>query len=491
VAKSHVTRRQVLGAGAVGAVAAGIPAAAEAKRARHRVRTRRADVVIVGAGIAGLTAARALRRKGRSVIVMEARERVGGRTWSKNVGHGEVADLGAAFVGPTQDHVLALIKSLGIKTFPTYNEGSNVQFLNGVRTLYPADGLPPDPGVTQDLGALLALDGLAAQVGVEAPWSSPRAAEFDSQTLESWAQANLKTASGKKVFETAVQPNWGAEPRDLSLLYVLFYIAAAGNEKNPGSLVRLITTPGGAQESRLEGGTQLISIRMAKALGRKRVELGVPVKSIRQHNGRVTVEADGLVVHARRAIVAIPPTLTAEIEYHPKLPSKRAQLIQRIPQGTLVKAEAIYDKAFWRDENLSGQAVADVGPARTTFDASPRSGTPGVMLGFVGGHDARTWSERSAAARRQAVLKNLADYYGAAALKPKKYFEQDWSQEVWTRGCPVGYTAPGVLYEYGPALRRPVGRVHWAGTETSTYWIGYMDGAVRSGERAAREVLRA
>jgi monoamine oxidase len=189
--------------------------------------------------------------------------------------------------------------------------------------------------------------------------------------------------------------------------------------------------------------------------------------------------------------VAIPPTLTAEIEYHPKLPSKRAQLIQRIPQGTLVKAEAIYDKAFWRDENLSGQAVADVGPARTTFDASPRSGTPGVMLGFVGGHDARTWSERSAAARRQAVLKNLADYYGAAALKPKKYFEQDWSQEVWTRGCPVGYTAPGVLYEYGPALRRPVGRVHWAGTETSTYWIGYMDGAVRSGERAAREVLRA
>ena len=162
-----------------------------------------------------------------------------------------------------------------------------------------------------------------------------------------------------------------------------------------------------------------------------------------------------------------------------------------MPQGTLIKAEAIYDKAFWRDAGLSGQAVADVGPARTTFDASPRNGTPGVMLGFVGGHDARIWAERSAAARRQAVLNNLADYYGAAALKPKKYFEQDWSQEVWTRGCPVGYTAPGVLYEYGPALRRPVGRVHWAGTETSTFWIGYMDGAVRSGERAAREVLRA
>ena len=187
--------------------------------------------------------------------------------------------------------------------------------------------------MTQDLGALLALDGLAAQVGVEAPWSSPRAAEFDSQTLETWAQANLKTASGKKVFETAVQPNWGAEPRDLSLLYVLFYIAAAGNEKNPGSLVRLISTPGGAQESRLEGGTQLISIRMAKALGKKRVELGVPVKSIRQHNGRVTVEADGLVVHARRAIVAIPPTLTNEIEFHPKLPVEARPADSANPPG--------------------------------------------------------------------------------------------------------------------------------------------------------------
>ncbi len=491
MSKSQVTRRQVLGAGAAGAVVAGLPAAAEAKRARHRVRTRRADVVVVGAGIAGLTAARALRRQGRSVIVMEARERVGGRTWNKSIGGGEVSDLGAAFVGPTQDRVLALIKSLGIKIFPTYNEGQNVQFLRGVRTLYPADGLPPDPDVTGDLIGALALDKLAAQVGVDAPWSSPRAAEFDSQTLETWAQANLKTEIGRKVFETAVQPNWGAEPRDLSLLYVLFYIAAAGNEKNPGSIIRLISTPGGAQESRVEGGTQLISLRMAKALGKKRVELGVPVKSIRQHNGRVTVEADGLVVHARRAIVAIPPTLTNEIEFHPKLPAKRAQLIQRIPQGTLIKAEAVYDKAFWRAAGLSGQAVADVGPARTTFDSSPRGATPGVMLGFVGGHDARLWSGRSAAARRAAVLKNFADYYGAAALKPKKYFEQDWTQEVWTRGCPVGYTAPGVLYEYGPALRRPVGNVHWAGTETSTYWIGYMDGAVRSGERAAREVLRA
>ena len=488
MARTNVTRRQVLGAGAVGAAAAAVPAA-EAKRARGGPRRRRADVAIVGAGLAGLTAARALRRAGRSVIVLEARERVGGRTWNHAIGGGDVVDLGAAFVGPTQDRILALAKAMGVKTFPTYNTGSNVQFINGVRTLYPAEGLPPDPGVTTDLPALLGLNGPAREVGVNAPWSAARAAEYDSQTLESWAQANLTTEAGRTILQTAVQPNWGAEPRDLSLLYVLFYIAAAGNEKNPGNLLRLISTGGGAQESRLEGGTQLIALRMAKALG-KRVELGVPVRGITQKKGGVQVHADGLEVHAKRVIVAIPPTLTGQIEYHPALPVKRAQLVQRMPQGSLIKAEAIYPTPFWRDENLSGQAVSDVGPARTTFDSSPRDGKPGVMLGFLGGHDARAWEGRSKAARRAAVLKNFADYYGPKALKPKSYFEQDWSKEVWTRGCPVGFTAPGVLYEYGPALRRAVGRIHWAGTETSTFWMGYMDGAVRSGERAAREVTR-
>ena len=199
MAKSHVTRRQVLGAGAVGAVAAAVPAAAEAKRARHGVRTRRADVVIVGAGLAGLTAARALRRRGRSVIVLEARERVGGRTWNKNIGGGEVADLGAAFVGPTQDRMLALIKSLGIKTFPTYNEGQNVQFLGGRAHALPGRRASARSRASRPISARCSRStSLAAQVGVDAPWTPPRAAEFDSQTLETWAQANLKTATGKK-----------------------------------------------------------------------------------------------------------------------------------------------------------------------------------------------------------------------------------------------------------------------------------------------------
>jgi monoamine oxidase len=162
-----------------------------------------------------------------------------------------------------------------------------------------------------------------------------------------------------------------------------------------------------------------------------------------------------------------------------------------MPQGSLIKCEAIYPIPFWRGGGLSGQAVSDTGPARSTFDNSPPDGRPGILFGFVGGHDARTWGPRSPAVRRRAVLRNFAAYFGARALRPREYFEQDFSREVWTRGCPVAWTAPGVLLDYGAWIRRPFGCVHWAGAETATYWNGFMDGAVRSGERAAREALRA
>jgi monoamine oxidase len=467
----------------VGAGLAAAPGAAARRRRRRHV-----DVAIVGAGLAGLTAARELVRKHRSVVVLEARDRVGGRVLNHRIGGGEIVEAGATFIGPTQDRIAALARVMRVRTYKTYNEGSNVQYYGGKRSLYPATGLPNDPDILKDIPAILRLDALSRQVPVDAPWRAPNAMEWDSQTFDTWIQANLTTANGKASLLTASRSLWGAEPRDVSLLFALFYIAAAGNERNPGSLIRLISTAGGGQETRFVGGSQLIPRRLARRLGR-RVVLDSPVRRITRRRHHVLVESDRLVVEARRVIVAIPPTLTAEIEYRPKLSARRAQLIQRYPMGWTMKCDAIYRTPFWRAHGLSGQAISDTGPAVSTFDLSPPDGRPGVMLGFVVGHEARRWAPRPLVERRRAVLANFATYFGEEALHPEDYIESDWTKEVWTRGCPVGFTAPGVLLEYGPFIRRPIGRIHWAGTETSGYWNGYMDGAVRSGERVAREVL--
>jgi monoamine oxidase len=190
-------------------------------------------------------------------------------------------------------------------------------------------------------------------------------------------------------------------------------------------------------------------------------------------------------------IVAIPPALAGRIAYDPPMPALRDQLTQRMPQGTLMKFEATYASPFWRANGLTGQAVSEIGPAKVTFDVSPSNGSAGILMGFIGGHEARIWGDRPANERRAAVLQNLAAYFGSQASSPREIVEFNWSTETWNRGCPVALVGPGTLIDFGAALRVPVGRIHWAGTETSTYWNGYMDGAVRSGERAAAEVLAA
>jgi monoamine oxidase len=481
----RVTRRGLLGAGAAAGAAAAWPAGAGAGS------RRRADVVVVGAGLAGLSAARVLAAAGRSVAVLEARDRVGGRTLNRSVGGGEVVEAGGQWIGPTQDRLAALASELGVRTYPTYMQGQAVYHRRGQRLLYEASSpVPPDPDAGEAAQVVAGLDQLSAGVSRAEPWASPRAAEFDSQTFETYKLANVRTDGGRFLTDLAIQAVWACEPRDVSLLHVLFYIASAGNETTPGSLFRLISTAGGAQESRFVGGSQRIAQRLARRLD-GRVVLEAAVRRIAQDGGDVRVVSEAGTWACRRVIVTGPPALTAHIDMEPALPADRAQLTQRFPQGNAIKCQAVYPTPFWRDEGLSGYVNADEGPIRLMYDNTPASGRPGVLLGFIEGHEARVWGARPAAARRAAVLAAFARFIGPRAATPVRYVERDWAQEEWSRGCYGGFTPPGVLLDFGPAIRRPVGAVHWAGAEYATIWNGYMDGAVRSGEEVAREVLRA
>jgi monoamine oxidase len=410
-----LTRRQLVGAGAAGAA---LLALRTAPAPAARRRTRRADVCVVGAGLSGLAAARALVAAGRTVVVLEARDRVGGRTLNRSIGGGHISEIGGQFAGPTQDRILALAQAVGIKTFKTYDTGSSVLIEGGTRSLYPAvPGLPDDPEVQQAILAAAKLDAPAKRAGVIAPWKSADARQWDRMSLDDWMRAEVPSEKGRAIFVSACQSIWGADPKELSLLYVLQYSAAAGNAANPGSFLRLITTGGGAQESRFVGGSQLISEKVAERLG-KRVVLKAPVSVVAQNADGVRIVASGQTVEARRVILAVPPALATRLAYSPALPKGKAKLLAALVPGSLTKATAVYDRPFWRDAGLSGQGVSDVGPARTTFDNSPPDGAVGVLFGFVGGSAYAPWGPLPADQRRAQVLESFAAFVGDQARAP-------------------------------------------------------------------------
>ncbi len=450
---------------------------------RRDAESRDADVVVIGAGLAGLAAARALAAAGRSVVVCEARDRVGGRTLNEPIGDDKVVELGAQWVGPTQDRVNGLIAELGLETFPTHSAGTNLFERGGRIGRYEGTIPKVNPLGLAEVGLVLKrLNGMAAAVPPEAPWRAPKAGSWDGQTFESWMRRNVRTGVARDILRLAIIGVWAAEPRDVSLLHVLFYIRSAG------SIEILTDTEGGAQQDRVVGGTQLISLRMAEQLGDGVVELANPVRRIQWAADRVVATGDRIAVRARRAIVAVPPTLAGRIAYDPPLPAVRDGLSQRMVQGSVVKCMAVYERPFWRERGLSGAVTSVTGPVSVGFDNSPPDGTPGVLLGFLEGRAAREAMDLDRAERRRIVAGCFARLFGPEAADPAHYVDQVWAAEEWSRGCYGGFMPPGAWSDNGAALREPVGPIHWAGAETATVWNGYMDGAVGSGREAAGAV---
>jgi len=454
---------------------------------------RSVDVAIVGAGLAGLEAARRLEAAGRSVLVLEARDRVGGRTLSHTLESGHVVDLGAQWIGPGQDRITGLCEELGLRTFPQHCEGTKVLALGDAVRTYKAD-IPSLPllGLLDLDRAIKRLDRLAAEVPLGAPEQAREARAWDAMTVETWKQRNLFTAGARALVDVAVEAILAASPREVSLLHFLSYLHSGGG------LMRLSTIPGGAQQTRLREGFQEVSRRLAARLAGQ-VLLEAPVRRIRQDEEGVTVEHARGEARARFVVVAIPPALAGRIEYDPLLPSARDQLTQRAPMGSVIKCVAVYERPFWRERGYSGEAVCDRDPVRIAFDDSPDehgeghptgAGTSGqgALVGFVLADAARRFGPRPAEERRREVLGAFARFFGEEARRPVEYAEKDWSAEPWSRGCYAALMPPGVLTEYGAALRAPVGRIHWAGTETAVRWMGYMDGALESGERVAGEI---
>jgi monoamine oxidase len=480
----------------------------------NQMDNEKVDVIVVGGGLSGLTAARELANKGLSVRVLEAMERVGGRLHTKTHAISSTEsikyDVGGQWVGPTQYHIHKLLKEFGISTHKQFLSGKSVLFNMTpdkiiIKRTYEGILTPVDPNATVEMERVLALcDELALSVPADNPWECPRAKEFDYMTCQTFIDQQFKTEEARKVFVVLVQTVCACDPGEISFLFFLQYIRSAANITN------LIEINAGAQDSKIRGGAQQVPIKLAESLKKlsncKGIHLDSPVSEIvnlqtckRRHeklkNERgpmVVVTRDGRIYSCENVVLAMPPTMTMRIAYDPPMPGIRDALCQHMPAGYVIKINLIFKSQWWRKKGLSGCVIniaEDINyPVALTYDVTENIG----LVGFIVGKAAVYWGERTQRERLEVILKQYATTFDVSEEFIKSEFvfyeDKDWSQEEFARGSYESYAAPGALYNYGEALRRPIGRIHFCGTETSDEWMGYMDGAVKSGERVATEI---
>lgn len=441
------------------------------------------DVVIVGAGAAGLTAANELRKAGLSVAVLEARERVGGRLWT-DVVDGAMLELGGQWVSPDQDALIETVAELGLETFSRYREGDSVYVgPDGTVSRFTGEMFPVSPETERTIDEITRrLDAMVAEIDPDRPYAHPKAAEWDTITWDAWlrqqtdddeAVRNLAFATGSAMLTKPTHA--------FSLLQSLLMAASAGSYSHLVDADFIL-------DKRVVGGLQQVPVLLAERLGDD-VFLNRPVRTLEWSDAGVTAHAEGLTVRARRAILALAPVLYHRISFEPPMPRLQHQMHQHLSMGFVIKVHAVYETPFWREKGLSGTAFSPYEICHEAYDNTNHEDPRGTLVGFVSDRNADDMFRLSVEERKERILESLSHYYGPEAKDPVVYYESDWGTEEWTRGAYAASFDMGGLHRYGADVRTPVGPIHFACSDIAGAGYQHVDGAIRMGRLAARNIL--